>query len=126
MEQNPSWEASRFSVSQEIPRILWNPKVRYRIHKCPHKYKNKQGTNVLAGTPSSYSKGAGSNLYAITGYSTFRRLICSSRQITSLCVPKIRHCMHSGLSPNIDTYPPSIPDDRACISTRSPPHIAQW
>jgi len=35
MELSPFWEASRFSVSQEIPRISWNPKVHYRIHKCP-------------------------------------------------------------------------------------------
>ena len=35
MEQGPSWEASWFPAGQEIPRVLWNPKVPHRTHKRP-------------------------------------------------------------------------------------------
>jgi hypothetical protein len=34
-ERSPSSEVHNFSASQEIPRILWNPKFHYHIRKRP-------------------------------------------------------------------------------------------
>jgi hypothetical protein len=35
MEQGPSWEANSHSASQEIPCLLRNQEVHYRVHKNP-------------------------------------------------------------------------------------------
>jgi hypothetical protein len=56
MEQRPSWEANSFSASQEIPRILWNQKVRNRTqnHRPPVPILNKR--NRVHASPSQFLK----------------------------------------------------------------------
>ena len=36
MQHSASWEANRFSASQEIPHILWSPKAHYHIPRARH------------------------------------------------------------------------------------------
>jgi hypothetical protein len=44
IQQSPSLKANRFTASQEIPRILWNPKVQGGTSHClfSDKYKTRE------------------------------------------------------------------------------------
>jgi hypothetical protein len=56
MQQSPFWEANRFAASQEIPRILWNPKLHYSTHKRPPPVSIMSQLNPVH-TPTSHLSG---------------------------------------------------------------------
>jgi len=53
MEQSPFSEAERFSASQETVRILWYPKVNYRIHNSTPPAPVQSETNPVLAHPTS-------------------------------------------------------------------------
>ena len=56
IQQSLYWEANQFSASQEIPHILWNPKVHYRIHKSPPRVRILSQLDLFHATTSHFPK----------------------------------------------------------------------
>ena len=98
MEQSPFWEANRFSASQEIPHILWNPNVHYRIHKSPPPIPTPSQINQVHGPSSHFLK--------IHFNSILIPMLGSSTWSPSLRYPPPKPCMHLSFTPYVLYAPP--------------------
>jgi hypothetical protein len=56
MELSPSSEAASCAATQELPSILWNPKVHYHVHKSPPLGPILSHVYSVHSTPSYLSK----------------------------------------------------------------------
>jgi hypothetical protein len=87
MELSPSLEATNCEPTQELPRILWNPKVHYRVHNSPPLVPILSQINPIQTIPSYLSKIHFNIVHPLTPWSTQWSLSVWLSHQYPVCIP---------------------------------------
>ena len=94
MPRSPSLESNRYSASQEIPCILWNPKVHYHVHKQPSLVPVLNQINPVHATTSHFLRIHVNILSGLPSASSPK--VCLPQPCMQLsCPPYVPHQSHS-------------------------------
>ena len=124
MERSPSWEANRFSAGQEIPHILRNPMIQYRVYKClppvpilsqinpvsaPHPTSRKIHLNIILPSTPGFSKCSFYFRFSYHRVTTQLQLINISISVSKYtsALPRTCYMPHASQSSRLD-HPDNI------------------
>jgi hypothetical protein len=91
MELSPSREAANCAATQEVPSILWNPKVHYRVHMSPLLVPILSQISPLHTIPFYLSKIHFNIIHPPTSWSTLLALSFWLSRQYPICIPLFPH-----------------------------------
>jgi hypothetical protein len=91
MEQSPPWEADSHSASQDIPHLLWNLKVHYRLHNSPPLVPNLSQMNPVHSFPPYFPRIHSNIIFPSTSRSSERSLRSRFPDQHFLCISHLYH-----------------------------------
>jgi len=86
MEQSSSWEADGHSASQQIPRLLWNPRAHYRVHESPPLVPILSQLHLLH-TVSCFPSMSRSSEWSLSFRLSDQNLVCISHRVHACYMP---------------------------------------